>query len=360
MLSEQPNVLAAEVKGSTVWGGGFNQWTVFMLEVSLDGETWTVYRRYSAFEALHGAIIRCVDVMTRAYLTKNFPEKEMGSFLGTFNFVAGKRVQILKRYLSLLLMHPHLVNNAILLSFLDTEHCGASGVARSLGRAQIHLEGFVDMSLPDFANLMWSTCFLVLTQSGQLFALEDIYDGPEKAFLAADLRLGGRVMAKGAGKCEVITHGSAAKTFSIDFKDQRKLATWVRAMSSVMIQTDESSLRAEGEGEGEGADGRNSFIYSSSSARSSVRSAAPPSAQKVPRAIPEQYKTAPAPTQTKLPNSADAGFSNGVPQDQMATAVLAAAAATQTATTTSSSSAAIHEGIAAGPGSGKENAMFGF
>jgi hypothetical protein len=61
------------------------------VQVSFDRETWLVYRRYSAFEALHVAIRNAVDVMTRTYLTKNFPEKEMGSFFGTFGFVVEKR-----------------------------------------------------------------------------------------------------------------------------------------------------------------------------------------------------------------------------------------------------------------------------
>ena len=64
---------------------------VYIVQVSFDRETWLVYRRYSAFEALHVAIRNAVDVMTRTYLTKNFPEKEMGSFFGTFGFVVEKR-----------------------------------------------------------------------------------------------------------------------------------------------------------------------------------------------------------------------------------------------------------------------------
>ena len=31
MLNEQPNVLTAELKGSTTWGGGLSQWTVLYM-----------------------------------------------------------------------------------------------------------------------------------------------------------------------------------------------------------------------------------------------------------------------------------------------------------------------------------------
>ena len=255
--------LSAELVGSTVWGGGLNQWTVYIIQVSRDGDSWQVFRRFSSFEALHAAISRVVDAMTRVYLNKNFPEKEMGSFLGTFNFVVEKRQAILKRYLSLLLMHPVLVTNPILLSFLDAENRGVSGLVRSMGATQVHLESFVHMSLSDFANLVWTRCFLVLTKSGQLFAMEDCYDTPEKAILATDLRLGGRVKASTGGKCEVVARvGEALKTFGLDFEDQGELAIWVRAMSAVMTS---DSLEEAAIEDGSG------FGYSSSSARSVAR-----------------------------------------------------------------------------------------
>jgi hypothetical protein len=128
---------------------------------------------------------------------------------------------VLKRYISLLMMHPELIKNPILHSFLDTEHRGTCGVARALGPGEVHLEAFVDMSDPALGSLMWSTCYLVLTKSGQLFALEDCYDAPDKATLAVDLRRGGRVNASSGGRCDVVTSGGVdIRSFGLDFKDQ--------------------------------------------------------------------------------------------------------------------------------------------
>ena len=98
--------LNAEMKGSAVWGEGVSQHTVFLIKVEFEGDKWIVFRRFSAFEALHEAIRGNVDASIRSYLTANFPEKEFGSFFGTFSFVVDKRIQALKRYLGLLIMHP--------------------------------------------------------------------------------------------------------------------------------------------------------------------------------------------------------------------------------------------------------------
>ena len=61
----------------------------------------------------------------------------------------------------------------------------------------------------------------MLTKSGQLFALEDCYDAPDKATLAVDLRRGGRVNASSGGRCDVVTSGGVdIRSFGLDFKDQ--------------------------------------------------------------------------------------------------------------------------------------------
>jgi len=258
MMDQAKGILSAELKGSEVWGGGVNQWTVYVIEVRLDDNSWVVYRRYSSFEALHNAMSSRVDAMTRTYLNKNFPERELGSFFGTFGFTVDKRVQVLKRYLGLLLMHPQLVTDPILMSFLDTEDKGICGVARAVGVNGVNLEGFVDMSLPDYANLVWTTCYMVLTKDGKLYALEDIYFPVEQAFLTVDLKLGGKVSGT-TDKCDITTGGSSSKSFSIKFKKEGTLASWIRALSTAMSECAVESLPDM------------SFGYSSSSARSAAK-----------------------------------------------------------------------------------------
>ena len=175
MLSGEQSKPSAELKGSARWGGHVNQWTVYLLEVNFEGETWIVYRRFSAFEHLHNAVCEMVDPTTKVYLTKNFPEKEFGSLFATMNFVVEKRIQILKRYINLLLMHPQLVLSPVLLSFLDTEEKGKCGIARTLGSRSVMLEAFVGMSLPEMGNMVYITCFVVLTSSGMFYALNSSY-----------------------------------------------------------------------------------------------------------------------------------------------------------------------------------------
>lgn len=45
--------IAAQVSSHMVWGNGVYAHTVYRVDVNMAGETWSVYRRYSAFDALH-------------------------------------------------------------------------------------------------------------------------------------------------------------------------------------------------------------------------------------------------------------------------------------------------------------------
>jgi hypothetical protein len=239
-ISTNMSTISAKLKHTTTWGSGLTSWAVYVIECSYEGNTWTVYRRYSAWEALHGAILGIVDPVTKDYLIRNFPEKEfslgsLGSFVGTFSFVVDQRKDILKRYLSLLLMHPKLITTPILLSFLDSDGRGASGIARSLGPSAILLEAVVDMTLPTMANLVWSANLLVLTRNGRLYALEEYYSDESAAFLTLDLSQGGRIA--GVSDRQVELHGGSTY-FTIDFRSPNVMANWVRSISEIMMRAD--------------------------------------------------------------------------------------------------------------------------
>ena len=247
MITGEQSKPFAELKGSARWGGHVNQWTVYLLEVNFEAETWIVYRRFSAFEHLHNAICEMVDPTTKVYLTKNFPEKEFGSLFATMNFVVDKRIQILKRYINLLLMHPQLVLSPVLLSFLDTEDKGKCGIARTLGSRTVMLEAFVDMSLPEMGNMVYITCFVVLTNSGMFYAFNDFYDNVDNAIMSLDLTTGGRIRSDSGMKCEFRCQ---EKVFYLIFKSQDRMAAWVRAVSDQMMQVANQNSHNIGNGVG--------------------------------------------------------------------------------------------------------------
>jgi hypothetical protein len=46
-------MLTASVSGYSTWGNGIYAHTVYRIDVTLAGESWSVYRRFSAFFKLH-------------------------------------------------------------------------------------------------------------------------------------------------------------------------------------------------------------------------------------------------------------------------------------------------------------------
>jgi hypothetical protein len=199
-----------------------------MIEVNHEGDSWIVYRRFSAFDAFHQALGGLIDNTAYSYLTKAFPEKEMGSLMGTLGFFVDGRFPRLQRYFSLLLLHPVIKENPMFHSFLDFDGRGASGAIRSLGPKSVLKHGFVKISDPALANLIWYNKYVVLTQTGMLYTMQDFYDS-EAAGDMLDLvkctRVGGNL-----ADAQVELHFGTTSVF-LRFESRDEVASWMRTLS---------------------------------------------------------------------------------------------------------------------------------
>lgn len=111
-----------QITGHSIWDSSY---AVYKIEISAR-EKWCVYRRFSAFEALHAGLQR---ELGQAYMDLNIvlPDKDyQGSYLASRSSIIQYRKPLLQKFLHDLVLHK--VPSVKIKKFLDFDGKGASGV----------------------------------------------------------------------------------------------------------------------------------------------------------------------------------------------------------------------------------------
>ena len=111
-----------KITNHSVWDSSY---AVYKIDISAR-EKWCVYRRFSAFEALHAGLQR---ELGQSYMNLNItlPEKDyQGSYLASRESIVQYRIPILQKFLDDLILHK--VPSIKIKNFFDFDMKGASGV----------------------------------------------------------------------------------------------------------------------------------------------------------------------------------------------------------------------------------------
>ena len=102
-----------------------NAFAVYRIEITAR-EKWTIYRRYSAFENLHKALL---NELGQAYIDAGivFPERDyQGSFFASRSSMVSQRIPLLQKFLNDIILKK--VPSIRIKTFFDFDEKGISGV----------------------------------------------------------------------------------------------------------------------------------------------------------------------------------------------------------------------------------------
>jgi hypothetical protein len=93
-----------KIGGHTTWGSALSSYTVYKIDVTRLGKSWFIYRRYTAFTALHSIIIQEFGAPKVLELNMQIPEKDLLANAPSIisDSIMGKREQDLNEYLRIL------------------------------------------------------------------------------------------------------------------------------------------------------------------------------------------------------------------------------------------------------------------
>ncbi len=168
-----PNV---KVIGSINLGSVHRIHADYKLEVSLNEQSWILYRRYSAFENLHRSLITTYGEEKVKQLNLEFPEKlYTGSIAGSMKFIVDKRITQLQQYIDKLLSIDGTSSISAVMVFFDIQNKGLSGLQVQLGGNKVLKETFAHTKLIKNYVGAWGTSFIALLSSGSIVVLGSMY-----------------------------------------------------------------------------------------------------------------------------------------------------------------------------------------
>jgi len=242
--------VTVKVVSSVNIGGGLRYHSEFVLEVTdhlQQGATWTLYRRYSAFESLHYRVFQLLGEERLKEIGLQFPEKvHAGSILGTLKAITDERVNQLQQYIDVLVnvveMEEILRNERVLPAFLDFDHRGISGAEIELGRDKILQQGYMQVRLSrKFAFLgLWSVQYVVLLNTGYLVVLHSMYDRVSTSSVLSQPIATGKclVVPKAADNTIVVTSLENTSILTLAFNSPQESVFWIRALSNFCNTTE--------------------------------------------------------------------------------------------------------------------------
>lgn len=236
--------ISVKVARSINVGSGISYHTDYLLEISINGKIWSLYRRFSAFEDFHKKLL--VEIGPEIPFGVKFPEKiYVGSYFGTLNLVTSDRITALQQYLDAVIIVEDAVDSRSLSDFLDCDHLGLSGMTRELGADRVLKEAFVctriSKNLPEVLGL-WCTRFVVLLSSGSVVVLNSVYDDSVKAITRLALVNGQTTVTPiAAGNVITIASSLDKSKISLSFPTQADSVFWLRKLSDFVLNTEFSA-----------------------------------------------------------------------------------------------------------------------
>jgi hypothetical protein len=222
--------------GSVCWGGGVNFHAEYHLQIVPEDSTasWTIYRRYSAFEKLHWCLFKKLGEEKMKEFDLVLPAKNyFGSRLNTFNDTMAQRKIELQTYLDIMLAKEEFSDDVDFFEFVDVAGKGMSGIILEVGADKVIREAFVRVKiLKSFPIGIWEWCFLFLLRDGTLYVLSSKYDRRQKA-LATWMLTGQdvRVVPNASNYCIAVSSTKHDLKVKIRFDNVENASFWLRNIS---------------------------------------------------------------------------------------------------------------------------------
>lgn len=232
-------VIEAKIVGSVNLGGVLSLHVDYKVDVKVDGTSWSVYRRYSAFENLHKNLTANYGEDKMKELNLLFPEKSYsGSIVGTFKSYVAQRTQQLQNYLNTLLGIEGTGDIAAVGVFFDLENKGISGMQIQLGPQKILKESFARTKFIKNYVGTWTTSFVVVLTSGNVVVLPSMYDNTSKAECNINIAKGSASVVPTARNNSItITEIATGYRLKIAFSNSAESAFWIRTLSDFSVST---------------------------------------------------------------------------------------------------------------------------
>jgi hypothetical protein len=221
--------MKAKIVRNLPLGGALLAYTVYGIDVTHEGSTWCVYRRYSEFEKLHSVI--CHDVGEEfAAQTYLLPEKSIqAKFLKE---AIEKRGIELQKYMDDILSNEEICCKDYLLEFFDCNCKGISGAQKDLGSSLLYET--LGYAKPCVSLIeLWMSCFIVMSKQGTIFILRNMYDGISDAIVAfpltgREVHISVPITAKYA---ICLTDVKTKRQLKIRLSSELQLGTWMRTIA---------------------------------------------------------------------------------------------------------------------------------
>lgn len=225
--------------GSVCWGGGLSLHAEYQLQVVPEDETasWTIYRRYSAFHALHKRFVWLLGGEEAALATGLiFPAVNfLGSRLSTSTDTINQRKAELQKYMEFVLTQEKLTSDPEFLKFLDTTGKGTSGIVLDAGAENVVKEAFVQAKvIKGFPFAFWAWCFVALLRDGTLCVLQSKYDNRSNALAVWKINSSDmRIVPKASDNSITIFSSRDEHKISIRLVSAEESAFWMRTLSDL-------------------------------------------------------------------------------------------------------------------------------
>jgi len=204
-------------------------YTSYKIDVQCNGESWSVYRRFSEFLKLHKQLVAVMgeEFFKTAEIVP--PEKTVGS---NFKSVVVKRQDELQTYLFKILSIDEIDKQTSVTKFLDFESKGLSGAAKDLGQNQILLETLASVKPCKDVMELWQSSYVVLTKSGTIFVLRNLYDSVSSPLVSFSLVNGDVTVTTPTGSPKVdMTCKAAGTRLVLRLSTEMQLASWLRTIA---------------------------------------------------------------------------------------------------------------------------------
>jgi hypothetical protein len=217
-------------------------YVAYQLDVESKNQTWSVFRRYAEFEALHSSLKNeYVDGDNLAQLA--FPEKNITAQFQTA--INETRMVALQRYIEALLKNGFATDPKVE-AFFDLKHQGKSGAVQDLGMSKIECESLAQVK-PGLQYIEpWSTAFVVLSKQGTLYVMNSKNDSVSKAMVAFPLSAGHIQIQSDASYMDVYISNEVSKQqVSLRFFDQQRYGQWLRILSDMTIRYYDAGMNSQ-------------------------------------------------------------------------------------------------------------------
>lgn len=234
-----------KLAGYITLGSGLGRHVAYKCEVSREGKSWTIYRRYQAFFDLHQSLNTSFGEERIKEEGIELPEKGLGgSVIHSLKMVAKDRSLLLQAYMDVLLSSA-ICGQVLQLpsteAFFDFQHQGISGLQRELGKAKILKETFALTSIGTVS--LWALKFVVVIKGGTVLILNSMYDTMAQAALRINLAGGGvSVIPKARNNVISLHNTTNGDKASISFPTAAEAAFWIRTVSDF---TTNASFKAD-------------------------------------------------------------------------------------------------------------------